>query len=187
MNMNFGRLLAAGKSLIGMRNGETRYRQSKHVRLPKFISPKNPFIAAEKDEDVKPVVVAEITKRVEPAVVVEAPQSVTVTEVPKLSPTPARSQSKWLGGLTGKLNPFNSGRGSKSANGAAAARQAELALERVQVMRNDLSDLDNKNVQPQPKATVAGLPVMAMTLEKFEPVGAAWQRFAAKFTGTDQP
>ena len=40
--MNFGRLLAAGKSLVpGHISG--RYQMEKNFRLPKFISPRNPF------------------------------------------------------------------------------------------------------------------------------------------------
>ena len=40
--MSFGKLLATGKSLMGG-NGGGRYRMSKNARLPKFISPRNPF------------------------------------------------------------------------------------------------------------------------------------------------
>ena len=40
--MNLGKLLVAGKSIIGGR-GEISYRISDRGYLPKFISPKNPF------------------------------------------------------------------------------------------------------------------------------------------------
>ncbi len=57
--MNLGKLLAAGKSIIGGR-GEIAYRISDRGYLPKFISPKNPFAPAVKVEpapeaDVVPV------------------------------------------------------------------------------------------------------------------------------------
>lgn len=180
--MSFGRLLAAGRSLIGLRTGESRYRENKQARLPKFISPKNPFAPAEKSsaptvavETAKPVIVPAITELEKPATLKAQP-----------APTSARC-SNWLGGLRGKLNPFGSrGSTAKPAKSVAgAARQGELALERVQVVRNDLSDAECKVGQPQPKA-VPGLPVMSMTMGKFEPVGAAWNRLAAKFIGTDQ-
>lgn len=179
--MSLGRLLAAGKSLIGLRSGESRYRENKQARLPKFISPKNPFAPAEKHSDstaagaaakpgdaVTPVAAKPVTLRAQPA-----------------APNP--QPPSWLGGLRVKLNPFGARSSTaKPVKGVAgAARQGELALERVQVMRNDLSDAECKIGEPQPKA-VPGLPVVSMTMGKFEPVGAAWNRLAAKFIGTDQ-
>lgn len=181
--MSFGRLLAAGRSLIGLRNGESRYRENKQVRLPKFISPKNPFAPAEKISE--PTMVAETAR---PAVVtviadVEKPTTLAVQQAPMRT-----GRSGWLGGLRVKLNPFGA-RGSTTnpakAGAVGAPRQSELALERVQVVRNDLSDADCRIGSPQLKA-VPGLPVMTMTMEKFEPVSAAWNRLAAKFIGTDQ-
>lgn len=182
MNMSFGRLLAAGRSLIGLRTGESRYRENKQVRLPKFISPKNPFTSAERNSE--PTTAVETTRPVVPATPVVV-KPVTL----KAQPSPARARrANWLGGLRRKLNPFGS-RGSTAnpakAGVVEAARQGELALERVQVVRNDLSDAECAGGQPQPKA-VPGLPVMSMTMGKFEPVGAAWNRLAAKFIGTDQ-
>lgn len=175
--MSFGRLLAAGRSLIGLRNGESRYRENKQARLPKFISPKNPFAPAEKHSG--PTVAVETARPVAPATPA-AEKPATLNAQPPVS----AQRANWLGGLRGKLNPFGS-RGSTAKDGAGAARQGELALERVKVMRNDLSDAECKVGQPQPK-WVPGLPVMSMTMGKFEPVGAAWNRLAAKFIGTDQ-
>jgi hypothetical protein len=177
MNMSFGRLLAAGRSLVGLRNGESRYREDKRARLPKFISPKNPFAPAEKS-NVPAVPAATVGVVVEPA---EAEKPTTLTAQP-ISPNGHRA--RWLGGLRQKLNPFGV-RGSTAKSTNNAPRQGELALERVQVVRNDLSDAECKVGSPQLKA-VPGLPVMSMTMAKFEPVGAAWHRLAAKFIGTDQ-
>lgn len=182
MNMSFGRLLAAGRSLIGLRNGESRYRENKQARLPKFISPKNPFASAEKNSEPKAAV-----ETTEPVATTTPAAEKPATLKAQPAPVSAR-RANWLGGLRRKLNPFGS-RGSTAkptkAGVAGAARQGELALERVQVVRNDLSDAECKVGQPQPKA-VPGLPVMSMTIGKFEPVGAAWNRLAAKFIGTDQ-
>jgi hypothetical protein len=41
--MSFSKLLAAGKSLVGMPDTDCRYRVRTENLLPKFISPKNPF------------------------------------------------------------------------------------------------------------------------------------------------
>lgn len=182
--MSFGRLLAAGRSLIGLRNGESRYRENKQARLPKFISPKNPFATAEKNRES--AVTVEAAGPVAPATPAAEKPATLIAQPPVNA-----QRANWLGGLRGKLNPFGT-RGSTAnsakAGVAGAARQGELALERVQVVRNDLSDAECKAGPelPQPKA-VPGLPVMSMTMGKFEPVSAAWNRLAAKFIGTDQP
>jgi hypothetical protein len=181
MNMSFGRLLAAGRSLVGLRNGESRYREDKRVRLPKFISPKNPFASAEKNNEPPLVETAKPVAVSPPAI--EKPAALKVQ-----SALASTQRVTWLDGLRGKFNPFGSrGSTAKSTKGGAAgvARQGELALERVQVVRNDLSDAECK-VESPPSKAVPGLPVMSMTMGKFEPVGAAWNRLAAKFIGTDQ-
>jgi len=43
MIMSLGRLLATGKSLVGGQDRMSRYRLDKQMRLPKFVSPRNPF------------------------------------------------------------------------------------------------------------------------------------------------
>jgi hypothetical protein len=48
--MNFSRLLATGRSLVGVRDTDTPYRMRKGTFLPKFESVKNPFIAPPKPE-----------------------------------------------------------------------------------------------------------------------------------------
>ncbi len=53
--MNFGKLLGTGKSFVN--GGKTAaYRADKHVYLPKFVSPKNPFATATQAELPEPVV-----------------------------------------------------------------------------------------------------------------------------------
>ena len=41
--MSFSKLLASGKSLVGMPDNASRYRMRTQNLLPKFVSPKNPF------------------------------------------------------------------------------------------------------------------------------------------------
>ena len=178
--MSFGRLLAAGKSLIGLRNGESRYRENKSVRLPKFGAPRNPF-ASEKPVEVAP----DAGDSRGPIPVQGTPEKL---EAARIQPSGNSARAAvWLGVLTQKLNPFAPRRAAKPCrNGAAGtARQGELALERVQVMRNDFSDLECEPVRSVPR-TLPGLPVMAVTMEKLEPVGAAWSRLTTKFLGSDQ-
>jgi hypothetical protein len=235
MIMSLGRLLAAGKSLIGLSNGESRYRENKRVRLPKFISPKNPFATGEKPVEVRasaaavtvaPVTVPSVVQpgvpvAVQAAVPVEAPAPVAavlpvVVETPapvvavvETAPVPAPAPVKLetlaaaqkravapkpvkpartgslFGGLGKKLNPF--ARGAAKPAAVVTPRQAELALERVQVVRNDLSDADVETAPVVTGGAKLSLPLVAGAREKLEPVGAAWNRLTTKFLGTDQP
>jgi hypothetical protein len=187
MNMSLGRLLAAGKSLVGLRGGESRYREAKLARLPKFISPKNPFAPAEKPAEQ--VVAAEITP--EPAAKAGADEIAVALKI-----QPARIQisvAEWFDGWRQKLGKFRARRAKpgpvRSAGADSTARQSELALDRVQVVRNDLSEADLASApasNPPPLMIRPVLPVMAVTMEKLEPVGTAWKRLATKFLGSDQ-
>ena len=174
--MSLGRLLATGKSLVGLRGGESRYRTDKNARLPKFASPKNPFAPAE--------------VAVEPPV--PAPTKPVVAETKVLrAPVSAAKATGWLSEWGRKLNPLS--RGPKPARlvkslaplSAPPPQQGELSLDAVKVMRNDLSDTDFEVVRP--RATRLVSPVMAMAAEKLEPVGAAWNRITTRFFGVDQP
>ncbi len=176
--MSLGRLLAAGKSLIGL-GGPGRYREDKHVRLPKFVSPKNPF-AAETDA-------AQVEVAVEGASIEETAKPVAKEEKPVAVPStagPVKSVG-WMGALGAKLNPL--GRKSSSPGPVRSLRpqQGELSLDMVQVVRNDLRDSDFEVAKASVVKPVS--PVMAMTAEKLEPVGAAWNRLATRFLGEDQP
>jgi len=139
MKMNFGKLLAAGTSLV---NGDVsgRYRMRENIRLPQFISPKNPFAAdATVAESVSPSI------RSESSAVVSA--VTTVTAVHKLFAFFARA-----GGLVQRLalwcldhNPFSAiGRPRLPAmpRFGRPAVQAELSLDKVQVLRSDLAHAD---------------------------------------------
>ena len=195
--MNFTRLLAAGKSLIGMRDEHTPYRMRQKNFLPKFDSPKNPFSKAEKPDAVgaspsapvsptaqpvqpaimetsplfaeqakpaaQPIPLKEAApKAAEPIAVPVPPQPALVSlapatddilctyHAPRAKSSPAKTVRKpelktsWMD----KVNPLNylPGQNSnfthKNNKSAQAQVQAELSLENVRVIRNDLSDSD---------------------------------------------
>lgn len=206
MNMSLGRLLAAGKSLIGIRGGESRYRENKHVRLPKFISPKNPFISAGTPgaslESVNNPGTA--APDVPKAAAVSAARPAAAAPLLFLAPMPQaesklseRNQSKpadtartgWLTGFGQKVNPFGASRARKKSTGGigpVSGRQAELALDHVQVVRSDLSDLKSDNGAASTRLTLPPLPGVATTMEKLEPVSAVWHRITDKFLGPHQ-
>ncbi|MFO1512471.1 MAG: hypothetical protein U1F83_06080 [Verrucomicrobiota bacterium] len=136
--MNFGRLLAAGKSLV---SGDVsgRYRMREHVRLPQFISPKNPFAAD-----------ATVAEPVSPPIRFE-----TSTVVSAVTPMPPQKLSAMLGRVGEFLkrvalwcvdhNPFSAiGRPRLSAlpHFGKRAVQPELSLDKVEVVRGDLVHAD---------------------------------------------
>jgi hypothetical protein len=122
--MKLGKLLAAGKSLVLGREG-IAYRFDK-VSLPKFVSHKNPFVKLEKPNAMTQNAAAPLTKN-EPAAKTQ--------KLPAIKkPAPA-----WAN----KLNPISIFRSQqKQTSKPVVAAQAELSLEKVQVLRNDLSDAD---------------------------------------------
>jgi hypothetical protein len=149
MKMNFGRLLAAGKSLV---SGDVsgRYRMRDNFQLPQFISPKNPFAAD-----------ATVAESVSPPI-----RSETVAVVSAV--TPMRRVSAFPGGAGEVVkraalwcldhNPFTGiGRSRLPAipHFGKPAVQAELSLEKVQVVRGDLAHADLEVVDAGGESNVA--------------------------------
>lgn len=135
--MNFGRLLAAGKSLVpGHITG--RYQMEKNFSLPKFISPRNPF---KQEATVGPV--APPPTAVAPAV----PNATVVAEV--LPPAKKISLSARVGnGLRWAIefcldhNPFSAiGRPKLSGipRFGKPAVQGELTLERAKAEQDAMA------------------------------------------------
>jgi len=160
MKMKFGRLLAAGKSLVGG-NVAGRYQMHENFRLPQFISPKNPF-AAEATAEESTSQAATLEER-----------GVVVSAV-----TPARKVPAFLfqAGEASKRaalwcldhNPFSSiGRSRLPAmpRFGKPPVQGELSLDKVKVVRSDLAHADLEVVQTS------------------EPSSAAWRNLTARVFG----
>jgi hypothetical protein len=112
--MNLGRLLGAGKSFISG-NNSTAYRADKRVYLPQFVSPKNPF--------ANPVT------------------TVSQAELPKPPSTNFAASvrtTRWAS----KLNPAAIFRADPASPNNVKPVQAELSLEKVKVVHNDLTDAE---------------------------------------------
>lgn len=135
--MKFGRLLASGKSLV---NGDVsgRYRMEKSLRLPKFISPRNPFKQEKTVDPASPPPTA-----VAPAV----PIATIVADV--LPPAKINSLLAHVGDGLQKVimfcldhNPF-SAIGKPKLSGiprfGQPEQQGELSLDREKKARNDLA------------------------------------------------
>jgi hypothetical protein len=163
MNMSFGRLLAAGKSWVGG-DGIGRYRMQKHIRLPKFISPQNPFKTEPATET--PVLSA-------------ATPTMTVRAVGRVTPA---NQIFWRARIATGLrrfavfcldhNPFSrSGKAKLPAmpRFGRSGIQGELSLDKVKVVRGDLAHADLEVVAVGPGGNQAASP--------------AWKNLTARIFG----
>ena len=137
--MNFGKLLAVGKSMVSTQ-ADVAYRTNKQVYLPKFESPKNPFAhlpkpAPEKtDAPMRNGIAAAQMSRVPAPMPSPAP-------VPVAAAKPVSQAAFPHGRWTGKLNPMSIIRPAP-AKPEAPRVQAELSLDTVKVLHNDLTDAD---------------------------------------------
>ena len=137
--MNLGKLLGAGKSFIS--GGKpAAYRTDKRVYLPQFVSPKNPFTPAS-----TPATPAELPKPAGKAPVALMKKTTTLPwmktrKLPVIAPKPGPVRATtWAS----KLNPVSLFRTAPAAvDKGVATVQAELSLEKVKVVHNDLSDAD---------------------------------------------
>ncbi len=152
--MKLGTLLAAGKSLALGRRGESPYRANKQFYLPKFASPKNPFAATAETEaetgtagpedesaSAAPAKKEDATKTQKPSTLPSAVNPPAAAVQPPAVPFKKTGRSsKWMS----RLNPFVSGPVLRTAGGknGKIPVQAELSLDAVKVLRNDLSDVD---------------------------------------------
>jgi hypothetical protein len=160
--MKFGNLLAAGKSLV---NGDMsgRYQMEKNFRLPQFISPRNPFLRETVAQPATPPpVVAPVVAPAVPAV--SAPLTPAPAALPQVQaaanvapPAAKISLAARVGSGVQKFllfcldhNPFSAiGRPQLAGipRFGKPAVQGELTLDRVKVVRNDLTHADLEVVQ----------------------------------------
>jgi hypothetical protein len=165
------RLLAAGKSLVGLQDMENRYRMRRRNLLPKFGSSRNPFIA--RTEALSLPLPASGAHPAPPNAPERSPAEVTAAALKKTTPLPVASPTdrepekifkrrltiRLLARLSPwarKLNPF-----ARRSNPRQIARtpapgstlpsvQGELSLDRIKVVRNDLNDADVEIVPAKP-------------------------------------
>lgn len=140
--MRLVRLLAVGKSLIGLQQVDGRYRLTRKRLLPKFPANKNPFRATARPamtvgvESELPGLRAPVQRE---AAVTRGAEAAKATSAGPASQMARRVWTRWFGGGT-------SGLGGQS--------QGELSLEHVKVVRNDLSHYDNEPVGRKPLGAV---------------------------------
>ena len=152
--MSLLRLLTTGKSLVGIRDSETRYRLTRQRFVPRFGPAENPFCATAKTGSAQP---DKGTAAGEPSPLRrEKPTNASCGLVPAVLVGSQRRQfagmlrsratalrQAWAGRLAAL---FFRSRGKAAAVGVLRTTrlpvQGELLLDRIKVVRNDLSDAD---------------------------------------------
>jgi hypothetical protein len=179
--MKLGKLLAAGKSIMNVR-AEVSYRASKQVYLPKFGSAKNPF----KNEitETAPAPGPTRAENLETRAIMPIHNVAEIAqELPPLPAIREKKKASWAG----KFSPSSIFRhipgksGLKAVDGAeaqkATATQAELSLDSVKVVHNDLSDAEVSVVPMKSRSAPAEKQPAKMSWE-----GLGEQLFGVKTT-----
>jgi hypothetical protein len=159
--MSLVRLLTAGKSLVDLKESTSRYQMRGENLLPKFDSPKNPFAARVKPPPAGAMTGAtleaastELTAAEIAAANLKETKRLPIAAAPPGSPetfsrpvAPAKV-SGGIGAWMRKLNPLTWRVNRQPAARTAVPRvnwapvQGELSLDKVKVVRNDLSEAD---------------------------------------------
>jgi hypothetical protein len=216
--MSLLRLLATGKSLVGMPNTNSRYQMRARNVLPKFGSAKNPFAppppnvespganvnaspakletaslfepAAQKPvsrEPAKQAGIKESKTPPRPAAAPAPPAKVEAKQATRPAPVIPSSKPGRLAGWVKKLNPLSllPPRRGEGGRGRPARKhvQTELTLEKVRVVRNDLSDADFEIVPGRLMGLPSGAsPILSHAGSSTGEPGA-WSRLTSKFLG----
>lgn len=199
--MSLLRLLTTGKSLVSIRDAESRYRVTSQRLLPEFGAGRNPFSSSVKAEPARtgPRSVGDHGPNGTPPGVRSTPALSGEREAVSQSRLPGRalpvssnrhSPSVVLRRITALLDG-----GKKRLVGLLAPRrskavkpaiprfskppvQGELSLDRIKVLRNDLSDADLEIVPAKPPTAPA-----MRAVEKIAGAENAWERVTAMIPG----
>ena len=191
--MSLGKLLTAGKSLMGLHNSGARY-QLRTGAMPKFGSGKNPFAVRPNNEepsaDAEPLTPAEMaaaslkdTQRLPlltpkpeasgeslPPAQPEKPVTASSPTQPKGGTPDVPEVPSAVNGWLKKLNLLVWWEGRKPPEPKSAIPrfnkapvQGELSLDNIKVVRNDLSDADVEVVPMKARAPKVATPVAPPT------------------------
>jgi hypothetical protein len=169
--MSLLRLLAAGKSLVGLKNSESRYHLPGNKPLPRFGSKKNPFRATVFPDKAEAPSTVPDPAQIEPVPPgsggEERVDGVSDKQIPASGSAPAPLHPHATAGPTLQAKSLHLSTPATSAfrafllwsrvkkvkpNGCSTSVpmvQAELSLDAVKVVRNDLSESDLEVVQPR--------------------------------------
>lgn len=191
--MSLGRLLLAGRSLVWARDEQNRFRANKHVSMPKFALPKNPFVPTP-NKEVEP---ARTVLPGTPAHCLPHQAADPVTRA-ALSREAAKSAARvavwsrawrWLWERRHKWDLFRrivhqSPKGRTAApRFAESPVQGELSLENVRVVRNDLADADLEVVHVKPSAEIKRTAPDLESLVRGASEAGPWSRWTTRIFG----
>lgn len=208
--MSLLRLLTAGRSLVGLKKTEKRYHLPGGKALPRFGSKKNPFRATVLPEKVEPGRGGADSEKVSPCADAFAGESDNSKAGP-LNPSggdekkDGRPQSgsampghakpetadpvaeKRRGSGLKALLLWGRAKRARPRNGPAGTPlvQGELLLERVKVVRNDLSESDLEIVRAGGSGTAGhpSLPTVEVATKKGPAALPAWGAAAGRLLG----
>jgi len=194
--MSLIKLLTTGNSLVGLKHTENRYRMSSRRLLPKFASRKNPFRPVQPD----------VSTQAESKPATQAPICAVATRDTKGEPAGSRMfrqgasllrlgitmcrnlavatlQSRWVSQLGSMLSrPVrNPKKSAAEPVPVKPAMQEELSLDRITVVRNDLSDADLEVIAVKQPSAIQ-MPVLRAAAE-VEPAGSVDEPAAARVFG----
>lgn len=177
---------------MGGRDDVSPYRVNKGVCLPKFGSPRNPFAPPAKTEASPAGAETSAKARGEKAVVATAKADADMADKKDFQVSVGARAARWIGKWIRKMNPLprlaKRPGTIKSAvpRFAKAPVQSELSLDKVQVVRNDLSDADFEVVRAKTPVAVSPGPTALTSQDKFEPAGGKWNRLTTRIFGVGQ-
>ena len=204
--MSLLRLLTAGRSLVGLKKAEVRYHLPNDQALPRFGSKKNPFRATalpEKADSAPESSNQPSEPQPGPESTVPAPVEAGGGAVDgersdqtgdakveegkgnadKQKALPADHEQRRGSGIKAFLRWGRSGKSKLQGPGRGALVQGELSLDRVKVVRNDLSESDLEVVrgrQPEASKAPAGPAAVPAKANGLTP---AWGATACRFLG----
>lgn len=183
--MSLGKLLTAGKSLVGGQEATSRYRMHEHLRLPKFISPRNPFATEASAADAARQEAEVESKR--PVRVASTPPVPTDAAPGRAVRRESSGDASWrLSQWWGRVNPFSRvtspARQVEPLNPcfSKGSVQGELHLDQVRVVRNDLSDADLEIVPARKSPAPDKCSPQSGTSAQLATTGGAWRRLSAR-------
>lgn len=201
--MSLLRLLTAGRSLVGLKKAEVRYHLPGHRTLPRFGSKKNPFRATvlpEKCEPPResagPLPEDRASKETGGGSQNEAPAGGGQAQSDSAKVLASNGSRQEQVGTSGEKPRSRGsavkalllwGRAQKARRSAGTAGkplvQGELSLDRVRVIRNDLSESDLEIVPARPAGETM-VPVPSKTT-RAKPVypGSGWGVAAGRLLG----
>lgn len=188
--MSLLRLLTAGRSLVGIRDVETRYRMTSQRLLPRFGVGKNPFTASDAPAAVSVETGRQAEQTRQPSAEAGAENRGRVSHrgvVIAIRSKTTAVYGNWVGGLSAM---FNRSKRRPEAEAKPRVRtepvQGELALDRIRVMRNDLSDADLEVIRSKSPVEPPGMTANPRAAADVPAGKTAWGRMVAGFRASSR-